>query len=91
MLEYELILIKEMHQESVIYVIIGILLDKNFNYEPYFCNRCHDLMQKAINFNDNAIVSIKGNYYRIYFCYISNNYEISKMNNSNLNEKTGPL
>ena len=36
-------------------------LDKNFNYEPYFCNGCHDLMQKAMNFNDIAIVSIKGN------------------------------
>ena len=21
-------------------------LDKNFNYEPYLCNGCHDLMQK---------------------------------------------
>ena len=31
-------------------------LDKNFNYEPYLCNGWHDLMQKAINFNDVAIV-----------------------------------
>ena len=22
-------------------------LDKNFNYEPYLCNGCHDLMQKV--------------------------------------------
>ena len=36
-------------------------LDKNFNYENYLCNGCHDLMQKAMNFNDVAIVSIKGN------------------------------
>ena len=36
-------------------------LDKNFSYEPYLCNGCHDLMQKAMNFNDVAIVSIKGN------------------------------
>ena len=34
-------------------------LDKNFNYEPYLCNRCHDLMQKVLNFNDVAIVSVK--------------------------------
>ena len=34
-------------------------LDKNFGYEPYLCNGCHDLMQKAMNFNDVAIVSIK--------------------------------
>ena len=42
-------------------------LDKNFNYEPYLCNGCHDLMQKAKNFNDIAIVSIKGSDYRIHF------------------------
>ena len=23
-------------------------LDKNFNYDPYLCNGCHDLMQKAM-------------------------------------------
>ena len=43
-------------------------LDKNFNYERYLCNGCHDLMQKAINFNDVVIVSIKGNDYRIHVC-----------------------
>ena len=24
-------------------------LDKNFNYEKYLCNGCHDLMQKSMN------------------------------------------
>ena len=64
--------------------------DKNFKYEPYLCNGCHDLMQKAMNFNV-AIVSIKGNNYRINFWYMSKNDAISIMNNSNLNEKTGSL
>ena len=40
-------------------------LDKNFKYEPYFCNGCHDLMQKAMEFNDVAVVSIKGSDYSI--------------------------
>ena len=80
-----------MHQKSVIFVIIGIFLHKKFNYEPYPCNGCHDLMQKAINFNDVAIVSIKGNDYRIHFWYMSKNDAINIMNNSNLNEKTGAL
>ena len=35
-------------------------LDKSFKYETYLCNGCDNLMQKAINFNDVAIVSIKG-------------------------------
>ena len=39
-------------------------------YEPYLCSGCHDLMQKAMNFSDAAIVSIKGNDYRIHFWYM---------------------
>ena len=66
-------------------------LDKNFSYEPYLCNRCHDLMQKAMNFNDAAIVSINGNDYRIHFWYMSKDEAVSIMDNSNLSEKTGLL
>ena len=35
-------------------------LDKNFKYETYLSNGCHDYMKKAMNFNDVAIVSVKG-------------------------------
>ena len=42
-------------------------LHKSFKYEPYFCNGCHDLMQKAVNVNDVAIVFVKGSDYRIHF------------------------
>ena len=59
-------------------------LDKNFNYEPYLGNGCHDLMQKAMNFNDAAIVSIKENDYRTRFWYISKSDAINIMKNSNL-------
>ena len=66
-------------------------LDKNFSYESYLCTVCHDLMLKAMNFNDVAIVSINANDYRIHFCYMSKDDTISIMNNSSLNEKTGSL
>ena len=66
-------------------------LDKGFNYGPYICNGCHDLMQKAMNFNDVAIVSVKGRDYRIHFWYMSKDDAISKMKNSDLNEKVGLL
>ena len=66
-------------------------LVKNFNYEPYLCNGCHDLMQKAMNYNDVGIVSVKDNDYRNQFWYMSKNDAISIMNNFNLNEKTGVL
>ena len=65
-------------------------LDKNFN-EPYLCNRCHDLVQKTMNFNDVAIVSIKENDNRIHFWYMSKDDAISIMNNSSLNEKPGSI
>ena len=63
----------------------------NFSYQPYLCNRCHDLIQKAMNFNDVAIVSVKGNDYRIHFWYTSKNDAISIMHNSNLIDKKGTL
>ena len=43
-------------------------------------------MQKAMNFNDVAIVSLKGSDYRINFWYMSKDDAISIMNNCHLNE-----
>ena len=40
-----------------------------------------------MNYNDIAIVSIKGNYYRIHFWYMSKDDAINIMKNANLNEK----
>ena len=42
-----------------------------FNYEPYLCNGCHNLMQKAMSFNNVAVVHVKENAYRIHFWYMS--------------------
>ena len=61
-------------------------MDKNFNYEKYLCNGCHDLMQMSMNFNDVAIVFIKGNSYRIHSWYMSKNGAIVLMTNSNLKD-----
>ena len=44
-------------------------------------------MQKAMNFNDVAIVSIKGNDDKIHFWHISKNDAINIMNNFSLSEK----
>ena len=41
--------------------------DIGFKYEPYLCNSCHGLMQKVLDFNDVAIVSLKGSGYKIHF------------------------
>ena len=45
-------------------------LEINFRFQPKVCNVYHDLMQKVMSFNDVAIVSVKGNDYRIHFWYI---------------------
>ena len=66
-------------------------LSKNFNYEPYLCNGCHDLMQKAMNFNDVAIVSVNGSNFRNHFWFMSKDDAINIMNNLNLNDKKDVL
>ena len=65
--------------------------DIGFKYKPYLCNDCHDLIQKTMNFNDVAIICVKGSAYRIHFWYMSKDDAISIMNNSNLIDKKGVL
>ena len=65
--------------------------DIDFKYEPYLCNNCHSLMQKAVSFSNITIVYVKGNAYRIHFWYMSKNDAINIMNNSSLIDKTGVL
>ena len=57
--------------------------DIGFKHEPYLCNGCHDLMQKAMSFNDVAV--------RINFWYMSKDDAINIMNGSNLADKRGVL
>ena len=67
------------------------LKDSGFKYEPYLCKGCHDLMQKAMGFNDIAIVYIKKNAYRILFWHMSKDDAINIMNGSILHDKRGIL
>ena len=62
-----------------------------FKYEPYLCNGCHDLMQKAMSFDNIAIVYFNGSACRIHFWYMSKNVAINIMNGSNLVDKRGVL
>ena len=65
--------------------------DIGFKYKQYLCNGCYDLMQKAMSFNDVAIVYVKGSAYRIHFWYMSKDDAINIMNGSNLVDKRGVL
>ena len=65
--------------------------DIGFKNEPYPCNSCHNFMQKAMNFNNVAIVSVKKSDYRIHFWYMSKNDAINIMNYFYPEEKSGLL
>ena len=65
--------------------------DIGFKYEPYLCNVCHDLMQKAMSFNNVAIFHVKENAYTIHFWYMSKNDANNIMNDSNLVDKWSVL
>ena len=41
--------------------------DINFKYESHLRNGCHGLLQKAVSFNNIAVVYVKGRPYRIHF------------------------
>ena len=51
----ELMLIKQVHQKSMIFVTIGIFSIKGFKFQPNVCNRCHDLLIMSVNIRDIAI------------------------------------
>ena len=65
--------------------------DIGFKCEPYHCNGCHNLMQKAIRFNNVAIVYVQGSAYRIHFWHMNKDDTINIMNGCNLVDKRGVL
>ena len=44
MFQKELTLIKQVHQKNVCFVITGILKMLDLKFEPYVCNKCHDVL-----------------------------------------------
>ena len=77
-------LTKSMFCVSVLFVICWYFSVINFIFQSKVCDDCHNLMQKAISFNDVAIVSVKQNDYRIYFLHISKYEAINLLRNTDL-------
>ena len=65
--------------------------DIGFKCEPYLCNGVHDLIQKAMSFNNIVVVHVKGSACRIHFWYMSKDDAINVMNGSNLTDKRSVL
>ena len=56
----ELMLIKQVHQKSAMFITIGIFLNYTFLFQLNISDRCHDLLMMSINLSDIAILNIKG-------------------------------
>ena len=84
-------LIKQIYQ--ILCNICHYWYSKNicFKYESYHCNGCHDIMQKAMSFNNVDIVYVKDNAHRIHYWYMSKDDANNIMNGSNLVDKRGVL
>ena len=52
-------------------------LNKNFNYQTYLCDGCHDISIKATSMQNLDIIYHGGNAYRINFVFISKNDAIN--------------
>ena len=49
------VLIKELHQKSVIFVTNWYFLNYGYKFESNVCNRCHDLLMISMNLSNIVI------------------------------------
>ena len=62
-------------------------LNEWFKFQPYVCNRCHDLLMMSINLSNIAILKIKNADYRCIITGISESEAIRFFENINFTEK----
>ena len=80
-------LIKQVCRKNMISVTISILKVLVLGMNHIFAMSVMIKCKKATNFNDVAIVAVKGSAYRIHFRYMSKDDAINIMNGSNLVDK----
>ena len=66
-------------------------LNKNFNYQKYLCDGCHDISTKATSMQNLAIIYHEGNAYRVNFVFMSKNDAFNLIKNSIIIDKKGVL
>ena len=64
---------------------------KNFNYQTYLCDGCHDMSMKATSMQNLAIIYHGENAYRVDFVFMSKNDAFHLIKNSNIIDKKGVL
>ena len=75
-------LIKQVHQKSVIFVTTGISSSIVLSFKPNVSNRCNDLLMMAMNLSNIPILNIKGSIISL----ISKNAVINVMQTTDLKE-----
>ena len=86
----ELILIKQVHQKSAIFITI-VFLNKVFKFQSNICNRCHDLLMTSMKLSNIAILKIRNADYRFIISGISKSEAIKLLQNIYLTEKSETL
>ena len=66
-------------------------VNKNFNYQRYLCDGCHDMSMKATSMQNLAIIYHKGNAFRVNFVFMSKNDAFNLIKKSNIIDKKGVL
>ena len=86
----KLILIKQVHQRSVIFPTMDVLY-KGFKFQLYVCNECHDLLMMYVTLDDMAILNICGVDYRCNIYGISKSDAVRLLQNVDFTKKKGIL
>ena len=67
-------------------------LDKRFRFQPYICNKCHDVLMMSINHSsDIAILNINSADYCCIINGINKSEAVILLQKANLNGKSGTL
>ena len=86
-------MIKQVHQKNLIFVTIGIFLDKGFMFQWYVCNGCHDVlwcllrMTMSINLEDISVLDINSADYCCITNGISKSDAVNLLQNADLTKK----
>ena len=66
-------------------------INKNFNYQKYMCNGCHDMSMKAISMQNIAIIYHNGHAYHVSFVFMSKNDAFNLTKSLIIIDKNGTL
>ena len=61
--------------------------DIGYEFQPYVCNKCHDVSVMVYDLDNFLILNTKGVDYRCFMCNMSKNTAIKLLNNSKLDGK----